>query len=41
MMNYTTQLREKKYRLESRSVSVFVSKTVTVIFFERWQRGGN
>ncbi len=44
-MNYNTQLCNtalgKNYWRESRSVRVFDSKTVTVIFLERWQRSGN
>ena len=33
ILNYVTQLWEKNYWRESRSVRVFVPKTVTVIFF--------
>ncbi len=37
MPHYVKKLWEKNYWHELRSVRVFVSKTMTVIFFERWE----
>ena len=41
MQHYVKKLGRKKYWHELRSVRVFVSKTVTVIFFRALARSGN